>query len=82
MATAKGVERSGRWRTGFERKRHLRELKEDWQEGDQFQGVDKEIIHVDDEPSFGNHVTERVIHKSLKSGGGIGESEEHNGGFK
>ena len=45
-------------------------------------GVDKEVVHVDDEPSFGNHVVERVVHKSLKSGGGIGESEEHNSGFK
>ena len=45
-------------------------------------GVDEEIIHIDDEPSFGNHVAEGVIHKSLKSGGGVGKSKEHDGGFE
>ena len=45
-------------------------------------GVDEEIIHIDDEPSFGNHIVEGVVHKSLKSGRGIGEPKEHDGGFK
>ena len=45
-------------------------------------GVDEKIIHIDDEPSFGNHIAEGVIHKSLKSGGGIGEPKEHDGGFE
>jgi len=33
---AKGAERSGRWRTGFDRKRDLRVLKDVWQVGVQF----------------------------------------------
>ena len=32
-------------------------------------GVDEEVVHVDDEPSFCNHVPERVRHESLESGG-------------
>ena len=35
-------------------------------------GVDKEVIHIDDEPPFGNHVTEGVVHESLKGGGRVG----------
>ena len=45
-------------------------------------GVDEEIIHVDNEPSFGNHVTEGVVHEALESGGGVGKSEEHHGRFE
>ena len=45
-------------------------------------GVDEEIIHVDNEPSFGNHITEGVVHKTLESGGGVGKSEEHHSGFE
>ena len=45
-------------------------------------GVNKEIIHIDDEPSFGNHIAEGVVHEALKGGGGVGESEEHHRGFK
>jgi len=45
-------------------------------------GEDEEVIHVDDEPSFCNHVPEGVVHESLKSGRGVGEAEEHNSGFK
>ena len=44
-------------------------------------GVDEEVIHVDDEPSFSNHIPERVGHESLESGGGVGHAEEHNCGF-
>ena len=36
VAMAKGAERSGRWRTGFDRKRDLRVLKDVWQVGVQF----------------------------------------------
>ena len=43
--------------------------------------VDKEVIHVNDKPSFCNHVPEGVRHESLKSGGGVGHAEEHDGGF-
>ena len=45
-------------------------------------GVDEEVIHIDDEPSFGNHVTEGVIHEALEGCGGIGEPEEHHGWFE
>ena len=38
VAMTKGEARSGRWRTGFDRKRVLRVLNEVWQAGDQFQG--------------------------------------------
>ena len=45
------------------------------------EGVD-EVIHVDDKPSFGNHIVEGVIHEPLECGGGVHEAEEHDGGFK
>ena len=45
-------------------------------------GVDEEVIHIDDKPSFGNHVAEGVVHEPLESGGGVGKSEEHDGGFE
>ena len=38
---------------------------------------DKEVVHVDDEPSFSNHVSEGVVHKSLEHCGGVGKSKEH-----
>jgi len=45
-------------------------------------GEDEEVIHIDDEPSFSDHVSEGIVHKSLEGGGGVGEAEEHNGRFK
>ena len=45
-------------------------------------GVDEEIIHIDDKPSFSNHVVEGVIHEALEGSGGVGEPEEHYGRFK
>ena len=50
-------------------------------EGD-VRGVDEEIIHIDNKPSIGNHVVERVIHETLEGGGGVGKSEEHYGWFE
>ena len=44
-------------------------------------GVDKEVVHIYDEPSFCNHIPEGVGHESLKGGGGIGHAEEHDSGF-
>ena len=44
-------------------------------------GVDEEVIHVNNEPSFHDHIPERVGHESLKSGGGVGHAEEHDSGF-
>ena len=43
---------------------------------------DKEVVHVDDEPSFGNHVLEGVIHESLECHWGVGKSKEHYRWFK
>ena len=43
--------------------------------------VDEEVVHVNDEPSFCDHIPERVGHESLKSRGGIGHAEEHDSGF-
>jgi len=45
-------------------------------------GEDEEVIHIDDKPSFSNHVSEGIVHKSSEGGGGVGEAEEHNGRFK
>ena len=45
-------------------------------------GEDKEVVHINDESSFCNHVLEGVIHEPLKCCWGIGESEEHHGWFK
>jgi len=35
-------------------------------------GEDEEVIHVDDEPPFCDHVPEGIVHESLKSGRGVG----------
>jgi hypothetical protein len=43
---------------------------------------DEEVIHVDDKPSFSDHVSEGVIYESLEGHGGVGKSEEHYCGFK
>ena len=45
-------------------------------------GVNEKVIHVNDGPSFGDHIAERVIHEPLEDSGGVGESEEHDGGFE
>ena len=45
-------------------------------------GGNKEVVYVDDEPSFSNHVSEGVIHESLEHGGGVTETKEHDGGFE
>ena len=45
-------------------------------------GENKEVIHVYDEPFFGNHVLEGVVHESLECGWGVGKPKEHNGWFK
>ena len=49
---------------------------------DSIGGVDKKIVHVDDEPSFSDHIVEGVIHEPLKGGGRVGEPEERDHGFK
>ena len=45
-------------------------------------GEDEEVVHIDDEPFFRDHVTEGVVHEPLKGGRGVGEVKEHDGGFK
>ena len=40
-------------------------------------GGDEEVIHVDDEPSFSDHVSEGVIHESLECGWRVAETKEH-----
>ena len=46
------------------------------------QGVDEKVVHINDKPSFCDHAMERVIHELLEGGWGVGESKEHDGGFK
>ena len=41
-----------------------------------------QVIHIDLEPSLGDHVSEDMIHEDLKSWGSITKAKEHNGGFK
>ena len=43
--------------------------------------VDKEVVHVNDEPSFRNHVPEGIGHESLKGGWGVGHAEEYDSWF-
>ena len=43
---------------------------------------DEEAIHVDDEPSFGDHVSEGVVHESLERGWRVCESKEHDHWFE
>ena len=50
--------------------------------GDRIGRVDKEVIHVDNEPSFCDHIAKGVIHELLKGGRGIGETEEHYSWFE
>ena len=44
-------------------------------------GVDKNVVQVDDDADI-KKVTEDVVHKTLKSGRGIGKSERHYKPFK
>ena len=43
--------------------------------------VDEEVVHVNDEPPFCNHIPEGIRHESLKSGGRIGHAKEHDSWF-
>ena len=43
---------------------------------------DEKIIHVDNQPSFGDHILEGIVHESLESGRGITQAEEHDSWFK
>ena len=37
----------------------------------------KEVVHINDKPSFSDHVAEGVVHEPLECGRGVGKSEEH-----
>ena len=41
-----------------------------------------QIVHINLEPSLGNHVGKDMIHERLKGRRGITEAEEHDCGFK
>ena len=45
-------------------------------------GGNEEVIHIDDEPSFSDHVSEQVVHESLECGRGVAEAEKHDHWFK
>ena len=45
-------------------------------------GEDEEVIHVDDEPSLGNHIPEGVVHESLECSRGVIKTKEHDCRFE
>jgi hypothetical protein len=45
-------------------------------------GKDKDIIHIDHEPSFIYLLLEGAVHVCLECSGGVAEAEEHDIGFE
>ena len=45
-------------------------------------GGNEEVVHVDDKPSFSDHVAKGVVHELLEHGEGVAETKEHDGQFK
>ena len=45
-------------------------------------GINEEVVHVNDKPSFRDHIVKGVIHEVLESGRGIGETKEHHSGLE
>ena len=45
-------------------------------------GEYEEIIHVNDKPSFSDHILKEVIHEMLECGRGVVETKEHNSRFE
>ena len=43
---------------------------------------DEEVIHVDDEPPFSDHISEGIIYESLECSRGVIKAKEHDSGFK
>ena len=41
----------------------------------------KEVVHVDDKPSFHNHIFKQVIHETLEGGRGVDEIKGHDSRF-
>ena len=50
--------------------------------GEVILGVDSQVIHIDLEQFFGEHICENIVHECLEGGWGIAEAEEHDHGFK
>ena len=50
--------------------------------GGRIRGVNEKVVHVDDKPSFHDHIAKRVIHEMLEGGRGIGETKEHHHRFE
>ena len=44
--------------------------------------VDKKVIHVNNKPSFCNHIAKGAVHELLKGGRGISKAKEHYSWFK
>ena len=44
--------------------------------------IDKKVVHVDNEPSFCDHIMKEVVHESLKGGRRIGKTKEHYSRFE
>ena len=44
--------------------------------------MDPQVVHIDLEPSLGDHVSKDMIHERLKSWRGIAEAKEQDSGFK
>ena len=40
-------------------------------------GEDEEVVHINDKPSFRNHVSEGIVHELLECCGRVGEPKEH-----
>ena len=45
-------------------------------------GEDEQVIHVDEEPSLSDHISEGVIHEPLEGGRGVHHPEEHYHGLE
>ena len=48
----------------------------------QYWEIDEEVIHVDNKPSFCDHIAEIVVHELLKGSRRVGEAKKHHGWFK
>ena len=59
-------------------------LKDSFCPGFMFSGVAREgkkVIHIDDKPSFSNHILEGIRHESLESGRRVGHAKEYDSRF-
>ena len=42
----------------------------------------EEVVHVDDQPSFSDHVSERIVHALLECSRGVAKAKEHDHQFE